>query len=613
VDCTHKGGAGTKEYNVGGPALGANRVDKIIDVAWESLNPGDTVRIHYRDTAYAEKLVLFRSGAEGMPIRVCGVLGGVDGKQRPTITGVDALTRTAASFKSQLTFVANSLQPYGVVVIAANDFDKHVEHLVIENLSIGDTKTGPGRENVVADDAFFTNAQGQRGRFDNAAACFRMRQAQHITLRANEIKNCGDGVFAGSLPDNEHHMIRHLLLEGNYIHGNGIIGDESRHQAYLQGTDIVAQFNVFGTPREAAGVGAMSGNQLKTRAAGLVVAYNYFENGARVLDLVEAQEHISMLAPWQYARWRAAYLGCQSSGCLKLSAAELVAYDKRQQEDWAKYQTGIYVYGNLLHVVGKNGTDRNLPTNLTHYGFDNTQHDRQPGVFWFYNNTVLVQTDIDNQDVVRLFDYGSDFGDGGFYGYSPSLTNVGNELHYITLETDDKTCQTPRSDCTDWGKMQQNVQAEFGRMRAFNNAIVFKPLPGATRASDFEFTRNYWDQLELVGPMWLSDGWDKDHSSSESGGAYGHRALPDANVYPGGNAAHHVTGSSNVVSANGVPIDPATFAPTAQSPLLNAGGPFDARLAGSLKPVFSVTLDPAQKGRLIITPRTSLSTIGAVQ
>jgi hypothetical protein len=150
-------------------------------------------------------------------------------------------------------------------------------------------------------------------------------------------------------------------------------------------------------------------------------------------------------------------------------------------------------------------------------------------------------------------------------------------------------------------------------MRAFNNAIVFKPLPGATRASDFEFTRNYWDQLELVGPMWLSEGWDKDHSSSESGGAYGHRALPDANVYPGGNAAHHVTGSSNVVSANGVPIDPATFAPTPQSPLLNAGGPFDARLASSLKPVFSVTLDPAQKGRLIITPRTSLSTIGAVQ
>lgn len=617
VDCTHKGGAGTKEYNVGGPAIGVNRSDAIGGVAWESLNPGDTVRIHYRDTAYAEKIVLFRSGAEGKPIRVCGVLGGADGKQRPTITGLEAVTRTAQSFKDALRYKASALQEYGIVVIAHNDEDVQVEHLVIENLAIGNMFTGPGRNNVASDSAFFTDASGVRRRYNGSGACFRTLGVKHLTIRSNHIENCGDGVFTASLPVNEQTITRHLLVEGNYFRGSGIIGDESRHSVYLQGTDITVQFNVFGPMREVAGSGAASGNQIKTRAVRLTVRYNYAVNGARTFDFIEPEEFIDFVVPWQYKRVRAENL------VGVLSPAELTALDAKQAQDWADMQTTAgYVYGNLMHVVGKDGDDQRLPTNLVHGGFDNNQLDRQPGVLWFYNNTVLVETDQSNLNEVRLFDYGSKNG-SSYYVLNdarlanPNLKNVGDKLHYLAVKNDDTTCPVVNANCLDWGPMQQNVAAEFGRMRAFNNAIVLTKLPGAAHPSDFELTRHPWDQLEIVGPLWLSPTWNVPAIANSGGGGgfpqFKESTLLEELSYPGGDDAHHITGVDQIRTANTVPIDKKSFAPVAGSSLLNAAGQWDTRLANALKPTFSVTLDPADPRRLIITPRTSLSTIGAVQ
>lgn len=607
VNCVHAGGAGTKEINVGGPAGSPNRVDNIVDVAWEALNPGDTVRIHWRDTAYAERIALFRSGTAAQPVRVCGVPGGADGLQRPHITGIDAKTRTSAAHTQG---TVRDLAPYGIVTISGRNFESRVEHVILENLRIGDTKTGDGVADNDAHDASFTDGAGNVRKYNGSAACIRMRQAHHITIRSNEIVNCADGIFAGSLPDSDNHIIRNLVVEGNYLHGSSMIGEEGRHQAYLQGIDITVQFNYFGRVRTNAS-GIAGGNQLKMRAAGLVVRYNYIRNGARALDLVEAEEHISHIAPWAYAELRERYLGCQQDGCLKLDAAQLAQYDARQQQAWAKYQAG-YVYGNLLHATAVGGQNR-VPTNLVHYGFDNSQHDRQPGTLWFFHNTVLWETNRGNQSVVRLFDYGSDFGDGGYYGYSPALKNVGGQLHYIT-DADGHTCQTLAAGCTDWGPMLQTTIDQFGRMRAFNNALVRTSATAGQNPSDFEFTRFFWDKLDMTGPMWITAGWEVDNGGDDNGGGFGHRLLPENNVYAGGNAAHHVTGVASVVTGAALPIDRATFAPVNGSPLRNAAGPWPAgELADALKPAFNVTVDPAAVGRLVVTPRAALTTIGASQ
>lgn len=606
--CTHTGGAGMREFNVGGPAGSPNRVTNINDVPWETLVAGETVRIHWRAAAYAERLALFRSGTQAAPIRVCGVAGPAG--ERPFITGIEATTRTASQFGAN---TVGSLQPYGVVTISGPQFNTRVEHVILEGLRIGDTKTGPGRNNNTADDAFFTDASGTRRRYDTAAACIRMRQAHNITLRNNEITNCGDGLFAGSTPDANNHLIRNLLVEGNYLHGSAIIGDESRHQAYLQGMDITVQGNYFGPVRNNS-FGVASGNQLKMRTAGVVVRYNYFQNGARMLDLVEAEEHIPYIAPWQYARLRAQYLGCQQSGCLKLNATELAQYDARQAQDWVKYQSA-HVYGNLMHVVGRDGGQVNLPSNLVHYGFDNSQHDRQPGTLWFFHNTVLWETDRNNMDVVRLFDYGSDFGDGGYYGYEPNLKNVNNELHYLTQPNSDTTCQALTGNCVDWGKMSQTRIEEFGRMRSFHNALVRVPFTSGGDASDFEFTRNRWDQMDITGPVWASAGWNVDGDFNGNGGGFGRRQItPESKVYAGANAAHHVTGTQHVLSAAGiVPIARGTFAPTAGSPLRGAAAAWPSDLADAYKPAYSVTIDPAAPGRVTLVPRAQWATIGAVE
>lgn len=599
-DCVHTGSG--REFNIGGPTGSPNRVDTIGAMAWETLGPGDTVRIHWRDTPYAERIALFRSGTAAQPVRVCGVLGGPGGDQRPAISGRGATTRAAFSGG-----VPGALAAYGVVTISGTNFESRVEHVVIEGLRIGDTKDADGVTNST-----FTNGAGATATYNAAAACIRLRQAHHITIRNNEIVNCGDGLFAGSLPDSDNHVIRHLLVEGNYLHGNAVIGNESRHQAYLQGIDITVQFNYFGQMRTTADSVA-PGNQLKTRAAGLVVRYNYFLNGARAIDMVEAEEHITFIAPWQYARRRAQYLACQTTGCLGLNSAQLAEYDARHQQDWAKYQAA-YVYGNLIHIKGRDSATTNLPTNLIHYGHDNTQHDRQPGTLWFFHNTVLWETDRDNQSLVRLFDYsGSDFGDGGYYGYAPQLQNVGGQLHYITQANSDDTCQTVQAGCVDWGPMLQSRIEDFGRMRGFNNALVLKPFSTAN-ASNFELARRLSDRMEIVGPTWVSNRWDVSSNNWEGGG-FPRTPLTAQHVYPGGNADHHISGVQNIITggAGDIPVDNQTFAPVTGSTLRNAAGAWPAELPDALRPQFSVTIDPAQPGRLLQVPRSSLTTIGAVQ
>ena len=63
--------AAATNYDVG-PGLA---LEAIADVPWESLGPGDLVRIHYRPEPYREKWVIGRSGTAQAPIVVRGVLG----------------------------------------------------------------------------------------------------------------------------------------------------------------------------------------------------------------------------------------------------------------------------------------------------------------------------------------------------------------------------------------------------------------------------------------------------------------------------------------------------------------------------------------------------------
>jgi hypothetical protein len=196
---------------------------------------------------------------------------------------------------------------------------------------------------------------------------------------------------------------------------------------------------------------------------------------------------------------------------------------------------------------------------------------------------------------------------------------VGNELHYIARPNGD-TCAAVSANCVDYGPMLQRRYADFGRMRAFHNALVRKPFTAGAQNSHFELTRYRWDKMDITGPTWITTGWDVDVVPNDNeGGGFGWRVLPDEAVYPaaggiaGGNTGHHVTGVANVVTGVDVPIDTGTFAPLPSSPLRGAAAAWPAELPAAMQPQFSATVDPANPGRVMLVPRVQWTTIGAVE
>src|SRR5688572_12587881 len=89
--------AGTQLLSGGTFEVGPGRAYTSIGaVPWESLQAGDTVRIHWRATPYREKWVIARQGTAALPIVVQGVAG--SNGALPVISGDGATTRSALNY-----------------------------------------------------------------------------------------------------------------------------------------------------------------------------------------------------------------------------------------------------------------------------------------------------------------------------------------------------------------------------------------------------------------------------------------------------------------------------------------------------------------------------------
>jgi len=559
-------------------------------VPWESLDAGDTVRIFYRDQPYAEKIYLLRSGTQAQPIRVCGVPN-AEGKL-PVITGKDATTR--AELQPIIGDDPGKLSGFenlGVVTIIARPFDEQVSYVQVDGLHITGTLVGDTTDTLNK----FRDSRGAEFRWDERSGCVRMKRAAHVVIRDNEISNCGYGIFTASTAENDQHIVRDLLVAGNYFHDNGLRNSDQRHQTYLQGVDVTVEYNYFGPTRH----GTKGGNHLKTRVAGLIARYNYFDNApnAHLIDIVEVEEHRSYIMPWRH-RERVDILLARH----EMTAQQAVAADALNDSDYAKYKNA-YVYGNLIHLHGTGA-----PSGPIHCGFDNTALDRQPGTLWLYNNTFLYEA---NSGSANLVYYGADSGDGDKYGpYEMKTKNVGGELHYISNdnhdfmdgdgEDDDNICEAVSATCRDRGRMLQDTPDDYGNIKAYNNAIVVLPLSGTQKAT-LLLTRYKWDMLRLNGGNWIN-----------TAAQFGDKPINDQFVWPEGNTQHHVLGAETLIQGTGSPIVRGTFEPLNGSDLLNKAVSLPAELQ-ALPPDRQVVRDPAKPGRLTISPRTTLKTIGAIE
>ncbi|MFW5739258.1 MAG: hypothetical protein ACOC1F_02710 [Myxococcota bacterium] len=338
VDCTHTGSGNLYEVGEGQPLASLG------EVPWNALGPGDMVRVHWRAEPYREKILLSTRGEPGNPIRLCGVAG-PDG-ELPVLDGHGA---TTSAHQDWIPWV--QMQDLGLVLVVRDDntgYYSRPGHIAIEGFHLQGAKQ----------DVPYTAADGSARAYGAGAACVYIAHGDHITVRGSVLTDCSNGFFVLSKSEIEETLSREILFETNSIHGNGNVDDWLRHNAYIQALGVVVQYNYFGRPRP----GSLGAN-LKDRSSGTVVRYNWFEGGARILDLVDAQDH-----------------------------AQEAVQDPRYRE--------TFVYGNVL-VSGPSDAKH-----LVHYGGDTGgfEHNFRKGTLYFHYNTVLMEGDVNSQWLKTLFD-----------------------------------------------------------------------------------------------------------------------------------------------------------------------------------------------------------------
>ncbi|MGK3966547.1 right-handed parallel beta-helix repeat-containing protein [Sorangium sp. So ce118] len=320
VQCTHVG-SGT-DYQVGP----GKQFESIGDVPLESLVAGDTVRIFWRPEGYHEKIMLGGQGTAEQPIRVCGVPG--PGGELPAIDGEGATTRP------ELDFPFDGHQVRGLVIIGHkhdDPYDLAPSHITVEGLEIKNASP-PFR---------FTDKAGSAASYaDNAAGIF-VERGNHVTIRACEVHENANGLFIGT--GGAEILTEDVLIESNYIHDNGSLSDYNEHNVYNEASNVIYQFNRFGPTRGG------NGNNIKERSAGVVIRYNWIEDGAHLIDLVDAQE-----------------------------ATDSVALPSFHE---------TFIYGNVLLRTG-------YGPSMIHYGGDSGQTENyRKGTLHFFANTVFVKNE----------------------------------------------------------------------------------------------------------------------------------------------------------------------------------------------------------------------------
>jgi len=247
------GSAFAAEYQVGPE----KDYTAISDVPWESLNPGDTVLIHWRAAPYHEKWVICRRGTEDKPITVRGVPG-PDG-ELPVIDGRDAVTRRKLNYWNE----ERSIIKIGG---ANTPPDTMPAYIVVENLDIRSARTPYS----------FTGDFGVVKDYASNASSILIEKGEHITVNNCILRDSGNGLFISSGASES-------VVERCWIYDNGIEGSIYHHNSYTSAVGLTFQYNHYGPLRE-----GCKGNNLKDRSAGLVVRYNWIEGGNRQLDLVDS-------------------------------------------------------------------------------------------------------------------------------------------------------------------------------------------------------------------------------------------------------------------------------------------------------------------------------------
>ena len=535
VDCTAVGSGNTYDAT-DATTFGA--------VPWSTLAPGDTVRIHYG--VYALPFQLSTSGTATQPIRVCGVPDA--NGDLPILTGSGAGPGSVSSVE----------QPYGMVVLRANGY----QHVVCSTGSGCSQPPEPDPHSIIIEGLKVQSAYAAYGRTGGAGAwavgagCFRV-QARDVVIRGNECTDSSNGVYSQSQTDLlETEIVRRLTVEGNYIYGNGEVGGFSQHNNYLQGDQLLYQWNWVGTVRS----GSLGGS-VKIRTPYAVVRYNYIQGSARVLDMVELQDWNDYGIPSTYYADNIP----TTTPADPISIADVAAVAEHLQQD--------YVYGNTFDNNALYGNSATFPI---HYFPDVFANREKGGTGYFYHNT-----DREVHDASGTYQGSTSLIDSSRTGPLPTVwpqTRLSNNV--IDLECATTNCANGKP--------------------SFSFAVAYQDIISL----DKNWITAGWNTTPLgTGP---SPAWSSCCGSPSNNGATCFQTTCTDN-----SGTNNISGESNLAAAAGVPFSPTTFVPVAGSILPNSAGPLPPQVS-DMPPEFAYHPDTQA-----VTPRSDIefnapATIGAL-
>ena len=230
----------------------------IFQVPLDSLDPGDVVKIYYREKPYNEKFILRRSGTSQAPIVITGI---PSGGKLPVIEGRNAV-------QQQNDFAHNT----GRYLIKIGEKEPG-DFVVIRNLHL---------RNANNSNVHVSDEKELKSYTDNAAGIF-LFHGRHVTISKCVIESCGDGILTNYSPNVTHATISHCYFSNNGNFKNP--GSSQEHNIYLQGKRSTVEFSYFGPPHS-------NGHLIKDRGWSTVIRYNWISGGAnRQLDLVDHEAY----------------------------------------------------------------------------------------------------------------------------------------------------------------------------------------------------------------------------------------------------------------------------------------------------------------------------------
>lgn len=123
--------------------------------------------------------------------------------------------------------------------------------------------------------------------YDSFGGCIWIERGKNIVIADNVIHDCTNGIFARSVDIGAgmSTIIENLKITGNYVYGNGVVGDDHEHNMYIQTIHPIYEFNHVGPQRDGA-----NGSGIKDRSVGTIIRYNFIEECANSLELVESED-----------------------------------------------------------------------------------------------------------------------------------------------------------------------------------------------------------------------------------------------------------------------------------------------------------------------------------